>query len=413
MKKLKIIHLLSDKSIVPSPQQGAVQNVATNLADQLAGKHDTYIVSCLGKDQKQYELINGVHYLRVMHRLKGFYHYVNKLSFNASYYEYLLTSAFVIKKLMPDILIVHNRPDYVQLLRKHLGNAVKIILHEHNHNIRDMFSERKARRILDETDLIIELSEYSKNYDITEKYSKYAGKACVINNAVDSMIFRPYWESENKRRQLRKEHGLENKTVILFAGAIRERKGIHVLVDAMEKLINDHSDTVLLIAGGSAQNTNATDSFSKKVFKKAKQLGDKIKILGFIPHSEMPDIYLMADIFCAPSVWDEPFGLILVEAMATGLPVVSSKRGGIPEIVEDRKTGLLVENPEDAISLADSLTTLLNDHKMRTSMGRKGRERVENNFSWKDSAQQLNKILTIVENKRLNKFRRFDRRVGN
>jgi spore coat protein SA len=328
------------------------------------------------------------------------------LTLKPLHYEYLLVASIVIKKLMPDIVIVHNRPEYINLLRKQLGKYVKIILYEHNHNLADMFTTARAIRILNNLDLVVEISEYSRKYDIGSKYADYLSKACVIPNAVDIRLFQPFWELPARRADLRKQHALEGRKVILFTGAIRKRKGIQTVVEAMEYVLKKHPDTVLVIAGGSAHNGTPRDSFSRKVLKKAASFGDNVRIMGFVPHKDIAELYLIADVFCAPSIWEEPFGLVFAEAMAAGLPVVSSKRGGIPEIVNDGENGLLVDNPEDPSAVADHLITLLEDDKLRRSMGEKGRERIEKLFTWKHTAAKLNKILAIVENKNQNKLNR-------
>lgn len=411
MRKLKIVHLLSDESYIPTDKHGAVQTVAMQLAHQLSGQHTNYLVSSLGPGQEPYENIDGVEYLRVKKQLDGLWHHLNKLTLKPSHFEYLLVATIVIKKLMPDILVVHNRPHYISHLHKQLGRYTRIILYEHNHNINDTLSDRRGRRILEQCDTVIELSEFSKKYDIGTRYGDLLHKACVINNGVDIQQFAPHWGLADLRASLRSDMGLNGKKVVLFSGAIRERKGIHTIIEAMAAVFSQHPNTVLLVAGGSAQNTEAKDKFSKKVYKKAAQHGDKIKFLGFIPHQEMHKYYLMADVFCAPSVWDEPFGLVMLEAMATGLPVVSSRRGGIPEIVQEGVTGLLVEDPENAGELAGKLNDMLAKDSLRSKMGKKGHERVMKHFTWQEAARKLNKIFLIIENKKLNKLKRFDRKV--
>lgn len=411
MSKLKIVHLLSNESYVPTARHGAVQTVAMQLSAHLASQHETYIVSALGPDQQPYENIDGVQYLRVKTQLDGIWHHINKITLKPTFYEYLLVASIVIKKLAPDILVVHNRPTYISQLRRQLGRYSKIILYEHNHNINDMLSDKRGRRVLDQCDMVIELSEYSKKYDIGTRYPDQLYKACVVNNGVDAQRFVPFWEARSARDDLRTSLGLQGKKVILFSGAIRERKGVHTVVEAMVRVLAQHPDTVLLIAGGSAQNTEAKDKFSKKLYKKAKKHGDAIRFLGFIPHDEMHKYYQAADIYCAPSVWDEPFGLVMLEAMATGLPVVSSKRGGIPEVVADGQTGLLVEDPEHPEELADKLIKLLVNPALCQKMGHKGRERVLKQFTWAETSRKFNKILLIIENKKMNKLKKYDRKV--
>jgi glycosyltransferase involved in cell wall biosynthesis len=109
------------------------------------------------------------------------------------------------------------------------------------------------------------------------------------------------------------------------------------------------------------------------------------KFQGWAEHEELPAEYEDADVFVFPSVWDEPFGIPVAEAMAAGLPVVASRVGGIPEIVADGETGMLVE-PDDASALAAALEQLVNDAELRARLGEAGRLRAAERFSWDRAA---------------------------
>jgi len=103
--------------------------------------------------------------------------------------------------------------------------------------------------------------------------------------------------------------------------------------------------------------------------------------IPWLPPELMPNLYQNADIFAAPPIWQEPFGLVAVEAMATGLPVVASDVGGLRDIVTDGETGYLFANG-NFIELADKLEKLLDDADLRMKMGTAGRRRVKNSYDW-------------------------------
>jgi glycosyltransferase involved in cell wall biosynthesis len=107
----------------------------------------------------------------------------------------------------------------------------------------------------------------------------------------------------------------------------------------------------------------------------------------WIEHESLPPLFAGADVFVWPAVWDEPFGMPIVEAMAVGLPVLASRTGGIPEIVDDERTGILVDSA-DCKALADGMSRLLSDPNLRASMGRLGRERAAL-FAWDRIAERV------------------------
>ena len=111
-------------------------------------------------------------------------------------------------------------------------------------------------------------------------------------------------------------------------------------------------------------------------------------MVGGVPHQNVVDYYQNADVFVFTSVWDEPFGIPMVEAMACGLPIVAANGGAVPEIVEDGKTGIWVERG-NATELADALLRLMEDDELRKSMGKAGRDRVGKLFTWDLTAAKL------------------------
>ena len=123
------------------------------------------------------------------------------------------------------------------------------------------------------------------------------------------------------------------------------------------------------------------------------RLDKNVEFLGSISRNRLPEYYSQADIFVLPSVY-EPFGIVILEAMAARLPVVASNVGGIPEIVKNNKTGLLMPSKEPK-ALASAIEALVDDAHLRKIMGAAGRRRVERYFTWERIAK---KTLEIYEN---------------
>lgn len=202
--------------------------------------------------------------------------------------------------------------------------------------------------------------------------------------------------SEVTRHELRRDYGLAAVTVIpngidvgrppeakttaadtpptiLYVGRLRTRKAVAVLVEAMHRLVMDGCEARLLIAGSGEQE------LALRTQCRNLGLDRSVRFAGAVRRSELSDHYCEASIFCLPSTY-EGFPLAILEAMAVGLPIVSTTVAGIPEAVDHRKTGLLVE-PENAEALADALRSLLEDPEQRRAMGDAGRRKVESEFS--------------------------------
>jgi glycosyltransferase involved in cell wall biosynthesis len=121
----------------------------------------------------------------------------------------------------------------------------------------------------------------------------------------------------------------------------------------------------------------------------------KLRVRGAIPHDRLPKVYRAADIFVSPSICREPFGIPVLEAMASGLPVVATRGGGIPEIVEDGVCGLLVERGSRT-ELTRAIETFLLEPRRATEMGAAGRRRALQRFTWQAVAERLEELYATL-----------------
>ena len=172
------------------------------------------------------------------------------------------------------------------------------------------------------------------------------------------------------------------KPVVLFVGRLAEVKGVTYLIEAMKQV-----DAILAIVG--------EGPLRQELERQAAPLGDKIRFLGGKTHDELATIYASADVFVAPSVKAkdggvEGFGLVFLEAMASGLPVVASRSGGIPDLVHDGENGLLVP-PAEPQALAEAINRVLLNPELKTKICQKGNETAQS-FSYKNVGEKYKKV---------------------
>ena len=143
-------------------------------------------------------------------------------------------------------------------------------------------------------------------------------------------------------------------------------KGIKELIAAMNKL-TDYPQIKLLVIGSSFfGNATEDDDFTKELRDRTKNIQNRIYFTGFILYNKVPAYLKLADLAIVPSMWDEAFGLTVLEAMATGLPLITTRSGGIPEICEDVACILSRENIID--NLAEAIVNLYNHPEVRANM---------------------------------------------
>ena len=183
----------------------------------------------------------------------------------------------------------------------------------------------------------------------------------VVAGAVDSDFFTPAPAGRDGRDGVR----------LLFVGNVADNKGVRVVLDAFARLAPDHPDLVLTIAG--AAEEGAAEELSERAARAG--VGERIELLGFVEHDRLPDLYRAADLFAAPSRYEGGLGLVYLEAMACGLPVVAATSGGTVEAVAQGETGLLVQR-DDVGETARAIGTLLLDGDLRARIGAAARQRV-------------------------------------
>ena len=213
-------------------------------------------------------------------------------------------------------------------------------------------------------------------------------KICTIPPGVDTALFHPL-----DRDTCRAELGItSDDKVVAFIGRIDPIKGIDTLLAATKRLKEQLGDKlVVLVIGGDLDDRRKPVGELQDVAKQAEQLGisDVLRLIGAQPQDRLPMIYSAADLVCVPSRY-ESFGLVAVEAMACGVPVVASRAGGLIYTVEDGGSGLLVPIGDDR-AFAEAMQSILANPKLRNEMGETARQSAHR-FSWAAIAQSIHHV---------------------
>ena len=229
-----------------------------------------------------------------------------------------------------------------------------------------LVSSWAERLAVERADRVIAVSAQMRA-DILANFRVDPERVVVLHNGVDAQAF-----ARTERREALDRHRVR-EPYALFVGRISEQKGIFQLLDAAREL----PEGVHLVLCASSPDTPELLGRLQAAVNGRPQIH---WINAMLPVEEVVQIYSHAAVFVCPSIY-EPFGIINLEAMACGTPVVASRVGGIPEVVVDGETGWLVE-PGDPVALARALRTALADPRRARRMGEAGRRRVEAHFSW-------------------------------
>ena len=223
----------------------------------------------------------------------------------------------------------------------------------------------------------------------------------VLHNGIELDKFKRKVSNEEKKI-IRNKYGIkENEKVIMYCGRIDEGKGVKELILAFKK-INNIKDAKLIIVGSVAFGENTKTEFEKELEVISKDIKDRIVFTGFVHNDDLYRIHNISDISIVPSKREEAFGLVVVESMASGLPLIVTKDGGIPEIV-DNESAIILDLDEKLINnIANAIDYLIENQKEAKKMGEHGLNLSEK-FSSKNFYNGLVNILNNLAKNKLDK----------
>ena len=370
------------------PQAGGLGMVAHSYADQLQEKdHDvTVFVPKVEKDlaeNKKYKVITLVPWFR-----RGLGAFVPQLfwrlwSFDIVHFHYpFFGSTFM-----------------VALLKKIKGTKMKLIVSYHQDvHLKGWqgIYERSMRKmflcfILNQADKIIVSSlDYIENSNIQSYYFKNINRFVEIPFGVPRKF-----NKQNKNNELLQKHGFStNDFIVMFAGGLGTNhyfKGVNYLIRALSQIENKNVK-VLVLGDGKLRK-----DYEKMV--KALGLTGRVQFAGYVEAKLMVSYYNLADLFILPSInSSEAFGIVLIEAMACGKPVLASNLKGVRSVVDVGINGLLVE-PKNSRDIADKIKYLVNHPEKLRLFGENGLKSVEQKYRWSVIINNLEKVYYNVMRK--------------
>ncbi len=279
-----------------------------------------------------------------------------------------------------DVVLIHCNTLWDTPYGVTLGRLLRIPVVAH---IRNTFARDKIGKYwLHRVDMVITVSKAVakplEGNDIPLK---------VIYNGVDLRVFA---RDRVSGRQVRRELGLEGSLLVLLPGRVDTTKGQREAILAMERVLREVPRAALLIVGETSRQERGLMEDLKALAVRA-GIGERVIFTG--AREDMPDLYAASDLVIMPSLEfaKEGFGRVLIEAMAMGKPVIASRTGGVPEVVEDGSTGLLAP-PGDVEALARAIDTLLRNGDMRAEMGKRGYGRVKDLFDLKKTVEHVEDV---------------------
>ncbi len=403
-------------------QHGSAAIIHWQLAKRLSALHDVTVYAPGEPGQPTEEQDQGFLIRRIpgtwprFHKAVGLVHaltpgappYLMSPLFGREYVAAMLAQ---LRADRPDVVHLPALAQYGRLLRATLPEA-RIVLHVHD--IAFLVLPQSWERRLADFDSIVTVAEHV-TCAMRERFPALAGRIETIGNGVDLDLFRP--------RPERPAEGAGER--IVYVGRRSPEKGVHVLIKAFDQLARRRPEVSLSLVGAGGllpfdwvrifmndepmapiaafyghgpidrlrrQLLGGRGGFDRELLTRlSADAATRVRFESEILHEQLVGIYNEATIAVMPSLCREGFGLPVAEAMACGLPVVVSRSGALPDLVEAGRTGLVVERG-DADSLARAIETLLDDPEWRVAMGRAARERAEALFGWDDVVRRLDAV---------------------
>lgn len=373
MEKIAII--TSGFLPVPASKGGAVENIVVNLLNENEknNKMEFNIISIFDdisyNESKKYSK-SKFNFIKVNFLVK----FLDKITFliakkvlkkeNSQSYRYIFQRLYylnkcskILKKNDFDKVILENHPTQYLALKwrkNYLKYSGRYYYHCHN----EFPGTYGCSEIIKSTKKIICVSNFIAN-SIANLMNMPSDKFIVLRNCIDVKRFSNELNFDEKRK-LKEKYGIkDNEKILLFTGRITPEKGVKELVESLKNISNQNYK--LLILGSALNELKTKTKYQEEIENIVQTISSKVIFTGFIKYEEINKFYSIADIAVLPSIWDDPAPLTVIESLVSGLPIITTNSGGIPEYATNGSAIIIERNKDLVENLSKSINLLLND----------------------------------------------------
>lgn len=382
---MRITQVASASLPVPPIKGGAVQLWMDKVARGLAARHAVQVIAPWDPRQAIRETDGALTYSRI--RFGKAYKRIFKKILGVDPFGYPERMAILARQFSPELLHLHGGGStWLPAIRRRLGRAVPTIIHLHNVPDEEMhkWECRDWNGVW-----FFACSDYLLKH-CSAKLGIPADRMWTVRNGVDIGEFQPWQASIERRCAIRAEYGIPpDAVVVLFAGRVAPEKGPQWVAQALAPLMAQHADLWAVFVGDyrSESDRSKEDWYRTwcEIQSALSAVSGRVVFTGFKGTADMPAYMAMGDVFAGPSQGPEAFGMVYAEAMATGLPVIATPMGGVPEVVKPGFGNLV----EDVGGLKEALQRLVSSPSLRLEMGNRARQEAVRQYSWDSVIDEL------------------------
>ncbi len=306
---------------------------------------------------------------------------------SANYLAYFQAVNSAVNDFQPDIIHVHHLMPLTWIARFiKIAYGDNFIVTAHGSELPTLEKDKRypylTAEALSKAVRIVPNSFWTKEWMNKIFGSQFNKKTRIIPGGVNLSKF----PAQVDTKEIENKLSLNGKSLVLFSGKLTKYKGVKYLIQAAKNI-----DALIGITGDGPERKNLENLVKDLKLK-------NVKFFGYINGDDLIHLYYRADVCVVPSVWDEPLGLVVLEAMAANTPVVVTRKGGIPLMVKDGYNGLFIR-PRNPREISDKVNYLLKNEKIRMKMGNRARQTVVEKFSWDKIAAKYERMYQLFAKK--------------
>ena len=382
---MKIAVITSGFLPVPATKGGAVENLIVNLLNENE-KHknfnshvySVYEEKAINESKKyeeaEFEFIKPNIFVKILDKIT-FWIAKNILKKeNCQSYRYIFQRLYFLNKISKDLkknnydkVLLENHPTQYLALKwrkNYLKYKDRYYYHCHN-EFKDTY---KCKEIIENTNKIICVSQYIANTMATY-LNMDKNKFVVLKNGIDSKRFNLNINDVEKNKLKEKYNiGKEDK-ILLFVGRVVPEKGVKELINSLEYIKTEN--VKILVLGAALNALKIKTNYQLEIEELSEKFKGKVMFTGFVNYGDIYKFYKLADIAVFPSIWDDPAPLTIIEALTSGLPIITTNSGGIPEYATNGSAIILERDEKLVENLAKAIDNLLNNEEKLKEMEQK------------------------------------------